>query len=133
MFTKILNCLICTGLIGLSTVNAVQAKPCRFYPNSNPGVHRTLIIPNNGRYNQISPVVPRRSSSYYNSYYPGYYNPYYLRPVRPNQKIIINRDRNNNRNYQNNRYQRRYNQNRGYSSPYGDSGRPSYLYYRKNY
>ena len=124
MFTKILNCLICSGLISLSTVNAVQAKPYCFYPNSNPGVHRSLIIPNNGRYNRVPSVVTPRTSTY-NPYYPGYYNPYYLRPVHPNQEIIIhNRDRNNNRNYQ---------RNRGYYAPYGNPDHPSYPYYRKNY
>ena len=121
MFTKILNCLIGTGLISLSTVNAVQAKPYCFYPNNNPGVHRSLIIPNNGRYNRLPSVVPPRTSTY-NPYYPGYYNPYYLRPVHPNQEIIINR--NNNGNCQ---------QNRGYYAPYGDPDHPSYPYYRKNY
>ena len=68
MLTKILNCLICAGLISLSTVNAVQAKPYCFYPNSNPGVHRTLIIPNNSRYNQLPTVVPQRASSNYNRF-----------------------------------------------------------------
>ena len=158
MLTKFLNCLIATGLIGFSTVSSVQAKPHQFYPNTNSGVNSTLIILNQGRYNQVSPVVPQRAS-YYNPYYPGanstliipnqgrynqispvipqrassYYNPSYLRPVYATQDMMMinNRDRNNNGNYQQNRHRSHSDQNRGYYAPYGNSKRTSSPYHQK--